>query len=74
MQNWSGDENEAMKGYIMVAVKRMNADSRAEYGINEIDERTLDLLFDYLHCVCDDLTADEAQAFYLHHSNTETCE
>lgn len=67
MQNWSGDENEAMKGYILLAVKRYNADCRAEYGFNAIEENTYDALMRYLYRATDDMTADEAQRYYLNH-------
>lgn len=67
MQNWSGDENAAMKGYIQYAVNLMNADSRDEYGVDLIDELKLETLFRYLRRATDDLTADEAYNYYQKH-------
>ena len=65
MKNWAQEENNAMKGYILYAAKMLNADSRAENIIDAIPTQTLKDLFTYLHIATDDLTADEAQAYYI---------
>lgn len=68
MQNWGGEENEAMRGYIIYAAALMNSASRAEYGSDQISENDLQALLRFLYRATDDLTADEAQAYY-HKSN-----
>lgn len=67
MDNWSGDENQVMKGYIQYAVRLMNADCRDEYGKDAISTETLDMFFRYLRRATDDLTADEAYRYYQNH-------
>ncbi len=64
MQNWSRDQNEAMRGYIILAASYMNADNRAEYGSDSITDATLSKLLRYLSRATDDMTADEAQRYY----------
>lgn len=74
MQNWAGEENEAMKGYIMAAVGRMNRDSVEDTGKIAINEDTLGDLMQYLRCATDDMTADEAQQYYLQHGYADVCD
>lgn len=73
MQNWAGEENEAMKGYIMAAVGRMNRDSVEDTGKLAVREDTLEALMHYLHRVTDDMTADQAQQYYLKHNYSDVC-
>ena len=54
-----------MRGYILYAVKLMNANDRAEYNSDTITETTLRELMRYLYRATDDMTADEAQAYYI---------
>ena len=65
MQNWGGEQNNAMRGYILLAIKYANNESRAEYGCDAISDTVKDELFKHLRWATDDLTADEAQAYYL---------
>lgn len=65
MQNWSGEENEAMRGYILYAAKLLNGSSRQEYGADAITDSDLCGLFRYLYRATDDMTADEARNYYL---------
>jgi hypothetical protein len=65
MQNWAGEQNEAMRGYILLAIRYANNESRAEYGTDIISEDAKRALLKKLYRACDDLTADEAQRYYL---------
>ena len=66
MQNWSGEENEAMKGYIILATKYLNDSYKVEgYNGDVISETVLQQLLYSLRRACDDMTADEAQKYYL---------
>ncbi len=65
MQNWSGEENEAMKGYIILATRYLNDSYKAEdYKGDVITDNVLQNLLYSLRRACDDLTADEAQQYY----------
>jgi len=65
MQNWSGEQNNAMRGYIIYAVKQLNEDSREENGTDAIPAETLKELFLYLRRATDAMTADNAQNYYF---------
>ena len=65
MENWAREQNEAMRGYILLAIRYANSESRAEYGTDVIDEAAKGALLKKLWRACDDLTADEARKFYL---------
>lgn len=65
MQNWDREQNEAMRGYILLAIRYANSESRAEYGTDIISESAKQALLKKLWRACDDLTADEAQKYYL---------
>lgn len=59
MKNWCSDENEAMRGYIIRAVELAN-----ESGIANISDDELNAILKKLYRATDDMTADEAQAYY----------
>lgn len=67
MQNWGGDENAAMKGYLLLAINRMNENSREDTGKNAISEDTYNELMSYLYRTTDDFTTDQAYAYYMAH-------
>lgn len=59
MKNWAQEENNAMRGYILYAAKLLNGNE------NVISDDALKGLFKFLGRATDDLTADEAQAYYI---------
>lgn len=59
MKNWAQEENNAMRGYILYAAKLLNGNE------NIISDDALKGLFKFLGRSTDDLTADEAQAYYI---------
>lgn len=67
MQNWSGDENAIMKGYVLRAINTMNRDTQEDNGHDAINDELRDMLFSYLRMATDDMTADEAYKYYQTH-------
>lgn len=59
--NWTGNENQVMKGYILKAVSLWNSESRPSDAINK---ETLDNLLTALCWATDELTAEEAYHYY----------
>lgn len=60
MQNWSSDENDAMRGYLIYAGKLLIND-----GDSGFNEEHLKRLLQKLYRATDNFTADEAQQYYL---------
>jgi len=60
MKNWSTEENEAMRGYILLAAKLQQS---AE-GKGAITDSELKSLLFYLYRATDEMTAEQAAEFY----------
>lgn len=57
-------EADIIKGYVNLAVRFYNAECRAEYGLNAIDEITEAQLYKYIDRAAEDLTTKEAASYY----------
>ncbi len=55
---------DTVKGFLMLAIRFYNAECRAEYGLNAIDEITEAQLYKYIDRAVEDLTPKEAAAYY----------
>jgi len=63
VHNWSGDENQVMKGYILKAFNMWNLSNPED----AIPKETLDNLMQALRWATDDLTAEQAYEYYMTH-------
>jgi hypothetical protein len=59
MNNWSSDENEAMRGYIVYAGK-LAAESDSDFTEEHLKE-----LLRKLYRATDEMTAEQARQYYL---------
>lgn len=60
MKNWSTEENEAMRGYILLAAKLQ----QSAKGKEAITDSALKSLLFYLYRATDELTAEQAANYY----------
>lgn len=61
IENWTGDESTVMKGYVLYALKLLEAHSSE----NELTDEQKDALLQMLSWATEDLTAQEAYEYYL---------
>ena len=61
IDNWTGDENTVMKGYVLYALKLLETHSPED----ELTDEQKDALLQMLSWATDDLTAQEAYEYYL---------
>lgn len=61
IENWTGDENTVMKGYVLYALKLLETHSPED----ELTDEQKDALLQMLSWATDDLTAQEAYEYYL---------
>ena len=60
MENWSGNENDAMRGYLIYAGEFLLVDKDSNFT-----ESILKELLKKLYRATDDLTAEQARQYYL---------
>lgn len=60
MGNWTRDERDAMKGYVIYAAQQMFKDE-----IEDFTEVYLNEMLQKLNSATDSMTADEARRYYL---------